>query len=359
MTWIGVTDRKRGHYDKGGLCDSNSTRHVGPLLERGTLLLEVRDINHGKSESLLSVSRAKPWPRTLAFQTLPGGGIGMIHRHNSEVIQAALKWSNPGGEPTVRVSYAWDAPNGWGRLAMERPGTCDAIQRPVHLPRPLVTDDLCDLVTKPPKLILSPDVVFAGISTDILPIGPMPSLHPTTPIATPTGYRPAGTLQRGDTVTTDTGDIVPVLHTVTQTVPAYGSFAPVRVRAPYFGLSQDIIVAPDQRLVLRGSEVEYTFGQEAVLVPARHLINGQAAQYYTTASTTEYVQMILPGQEAVVAAGCALESLYIGRIRRDAKRLDDSALAHIPSHLLPEHRRSARQVLTAFEAVTLVAQRAA
>lgn len=222
-----------------------------------------------------------------------------------------------------------------------------------------MTNDLRDIALAHPARTLSQEVLFSAISDEILPIGPMPSLHPATPIATPGGYRTAESLRRGDTVVTDNGDTVPVLHSVRHTVPARGSFAPVRLRAPYFGLQRDIVVAPEQRLVLEGSEVEYIFGQEAVLVPARHLVNGHAAMWHTCGTTTEYVQVVLPGHEALMAAGCAVESLYIGRIRRDADRLDASVLADVPSRLLPEHARPIHQVLGSFEAITLVDQRAA
>ncbi|MBY5933591.1 Hint domain-containing protein [Tateyamaria omphalii] len=359
MSWIGVTDHEDGRFSKTGLGPEKTAPCPSPLLERGTLMFETRVAGHQKPHDLFGISHPFPWPRELTFRAIPGGGIAMLHRHHTEVNHAAIRWADDGRTPTLRVTYAWDAPNGWGRLALERPEGNKIISRPVHMPRPLMKDDMRDVILAHPARTLSKEVLFAGISTDVLPVGPMPSLHPATPIATPGGYRPAGSLQRGDTVTTDTGDIVPVLHTVHHVVPARGSFAPVRLRAPYFGLHRDIVVAPEQRLVLKGSEVEYIFGQEAVLVPARHLVNGHAAIWNNTESTTEYVQVILPRHEALVAAGCALESLYIGRIRRDAERLDASVLADIPSRLLPEHARPIHQVLGSFEAITLVDQRAA
>ena len=107
---------------------------------------------------------------------------------------------------------------------------------------------------------LSKELLFAALATDIAPIGPMPTLHPQTPIATANGYCAAGDLQRGDTVLTNSGDIVPVLSIVRSRFPARGSFAPMRLHAPYFGLTQDIIVGAEQRLVMRGSDVEYNFG---------------------------------------------------------------------------------------------------
>ncbi len=359
MTWIGVNDHEDGRFSKTGLGKDTSITKLGPMLERGTLMFETQVAGHERPHELLGIAHPFPWPRELSFRAIPGGGIAMLHRHNTDITHAAIRWANDGRTHTLRVTYAWNAPEGWGRLALERPEGNRIVSRPVHMPRPFMTDDLRDVVLAHPARTLSQEVLFSALSDDILPIGPMPSLHPATPIATPGGYRPAEVLQRGDTVVTDSGDIVPILHTIRHTVPARGSFAPVRLRAPYFGLQRDIVVAPEQRLVLKGSEVEYIFGQEAVLVPARHLVNGHAAIWNTCGNTTDYVQLILPGNESLIAAGCAVESLYIGRIRRDAERLDASVLADVPSRLLPEHARPIHQVLGPFEAITLIDQRAA
>ncbi|WP_147111964.1 Hint domain-containing protein [Tateyamaria sp. syn59] len=359
MTWLGVTDRRAGRFASAGLGDNNQSNPVGPLIERGTLMFEVGTVDGAKPYDLIGISAAAPWRRALSFQSVPGGGIALLHRHGTNITQAAMRWPDDGCAQTTRVTYAWDAPNGWGRLALERPGTGDIRQRHVHLPRPLVADDMRDLMLADPARTLADDVLFAGVSTAIEPLGPMPSIHPDTPVATPGGYRPASDLQRGDTVITDKGETVPVLHAVRHTVPARGSFAPIRLRAPHFGLQRDIVVATEQRLVLRGSEVEYTFGQEAVVVAAKHLINGKGACRHSAASTVDYVQVILPGHDTLIAAGCALESLLIGRIRRDAARLDASILSGIPSRLLPEHACPFYHALSAFEATTLVDQRAA
>ncbi|MFC3118947.1 Hint domain-containing protein [Jhaorihella thermophila] len=101
-------------------------------------------------------------------------------------------------------------------------------------------------------------------------------LPPDTPIATPEGFRAAGALRRGDTVVTAGGEIAPVLHRLDRTVPAMGRFRPIRLRAPYFGLMRDIVIAPSQRLVVRGSEVEYLFNHEAAMIEAGHLAGGKS-----------------------------------------------------------------------------------
>jgi hypothetical protein len=152
---------------------------------------------------------------------------------------------------------------------------------------------------------------------------------------------------------------VPVLHRLSRRVPACGSFAPVRLRAPYFGLRQDITVAPSQRLVLSGSDVEYLFNQEAVLVEARHLVGGFAAISASAGPTITYTQLLLPEHQALIAAGCVAETLFVGRLRRQQDLLEASILNRLDRHGLPEHPRPVHPVLRAFEAIVLAESRAA
>jgi len=131
------------------------------------------------------------------------------------------------------------------------------------------------------------------------------------------------------------------------------------LRAPYFGLRQDIMVAPEQRLVITGTDVEYLFGKEAVLVPVRHLADGTSVRTCEAPTVVTYTQLILPGHETIQAAGCPLESLYIGRIRRKPDALEASLLAGIDRNILPEHAKPVYPVLQPYEAISLAKQRAA
>jgi hypothetical protein len=358
VTWIGLTDHVEGRFAPTGL-GPVKTAPPGEIISRGTVMFETRVAGNVRPHDLLSVTQHFPWARELAFRAVPGGGIAMVYKHHDDLTHGAIRWVGDGRPQTLRVAYAWDAGTGWARLSLEQPESTRVLHSEVPDPRPILTTDMRDMMLGTGARSVSREVLFAAVSTDVAPIGPMPSLHPGTPIATPTGYRAVGVLKRGDTVLTDEGHIVPVLHTVRHIVPARGSFAPVRLHAPYFELVRDIVVSPEQRLVLKGSEVEYIFGQEAVLVPARHLVNGYAASWVASQSVAEYVQVVLPGHEGILAAGAALESLYIGRIRRNSNHLSASVLAGIPSRLLPEHARPFHQVLRPFEAITLIEQRAA
>ena len=59
----------------------------------------------------------------------------------------------------------------------------------------------------------------------------------------------------------------------------------------------------------------------------------------------QYVQVVLPRHEALLAAGTAVESLYIGRIRRKPELLAASVLAGVSDRELPEHGAPVHQVL--------------
>ncbi len=260
---------------------------------------------------------------------------------------------------TLRITYTWDAPGNWARLAVERTDSDQVVLADVTAPRPLRIDDIRAMVERPDQRYLAPDIQYLAVSTQIEPVGPMPSLAAATPIATAAGYVPMVTLKRGDAVRTAAGTISPVLGIVSRTVPARGSFRPVRLRAPYFGLQRDLFVAPSQRLMITGSEVEYMFGKEAVLVRAGHLVGGMAAAYQDAGLLVTYKQALLPTCDPLDAAGASAESLFIGRLRRKPALLSASLLSGYDRSTLPDHGQTAHPVLRAFDAVVLAEQRAA
>jgi hypothetical protein len=364
MTWIGITDHQEGRFSVNGLgldrCDvAQVSLNEESVMPRGTLMVETRMSPNGRPQVLFGFKKTHPWERAFSLQAIPGGGIAMVYTDQSEVAHAAQSWKGSGRTDVVRITYAWDAPVGWGRFSLERPEEATFQSVTVTDPKPLSAHDLRQVILGHGPRDFSTDVVFAAVSDEIEPIGPSPTLSCDTPIATPFGFRPVSRLMRGDTVISQSSGVVPVLHQVTRTVPALGSFRPIRLRAPYFGLQQDIIAAPDQRLIIRGSEVEYNFGQEAVLVPARHLVNGYAAFYEAAEPIVQYTQLLLPEHEEINAAGSSIESLYVGRLRRKPVDLGASVLADASRNSLPEHAQPVFSVLRSYEAVMLVDQRAA
>jgi hypothetical protein len=364
MAWIALADHAEHRFSRSGLgCDAGTAPTArmadGGLLVRGSILMETRIASDGRPLQLLAYRGAPPWECSLSVQAIPDGGIALVVGLGRDVLHAAARIDGIGAGESLRITYSWDAPARWARLALERVGTGQIAMSDVAAPRPLPLAELRALVADRHMCAMDRHLKYLAISTEIEPIGPMPTMTAHVPVSTPWGNRDVAALKRGDVVTTSDGSLVPVLQTVRRVVPARGAFRPVRLRAPYFGLRQDVIVAPDQRLVLGGSEVEYMFGRERVLVPARHLVNGVSALHVSAGPTITYHDLILPGCEAVQAAGAPLETMFIGRIRRKPVMLKAGLLAGFDRNALPEHALSTYPVLRPFEAIMLAETRAA
>lgn len=364
MTWIAISDHENHTFSEQGIgarADDPWLLDDSPdaLLAKGSLVIETRlPVSH-RPRHLVYYANGGDWALHLSLQALPGGGLTLVLEQGGEILHQTINHSEAGRTDVLRITYSWDAPGRWGQLALERSDQDTVLLLPVASPKPLRVADARALMLPNSDRYLAPDVLFLALSDTIEPVGPMPSLSLDTPIATPVGYRAAGDIRRGDLVLTADGQSVPVLHRVNRTVPAAGCFSPVQLRAPYFGLRQEVRVAPSQRLVLSGADVEYLFGQESVLIPAQHLLGGNAVVPAETDRLITYTQLLLPSHETLIAAGMVVESLYIGRLRRKKAQLCASLLAGLDRSTLPEHGRSVFPVLRAFDATVLAEHRAA
>ncbi|SMO35930.1 Hint domain-containing protein [Thalassovita litoralis] len=366
MSWIGLTDKNTALFHMAGL-DSSAAPHracaPAQLLPRGTLMLETGIPAHDRPQTLLRFHHLHPWERGLSLQSLPDGAMVLVITQGDTVSHTVLHHGLIGQGHRLRVTYVWDAPARAGHLSIKAIGTGQHYLKAVHMPVPLSLGDLQAVFQSSRNVenwgALDPEVTFLALSDRPQPVGPMPTLAPDLPILTSQGYRPLDHVERGDLIVTPTREQVPVLANLRFRAPARGSFRPVRLRAPYFGLQRNITVAPDQRLCASGSDVEFLFGSPCVLVPARHLVNGVSASYADSGPLATWHQLLLPGSHAMIGAGAKLQSLYLGRMRRHAPKVAVSLLAGYDRSRLPEHASPPYPVLRPFEAVTLVQHRAA
>lgn len=361
MSWIGACTRHKGWFTTPAPDHTvQDPRHpLVELLPQGTLTIEARVTPEDRPQTLLSFDRCFPWPGRFSLQVLPGGSVVFIEAQGRDTTSAVLPCPYVDRTDVIRLSYSWDARANRARLAIERPEPDSLHMVHLDVARPMILTDMRDLMTRPHLTEIDADVMQIGLSDRIEPVGPRPGLLPQTPILTNEGERFVHTLKRGDLVMTDAGDLVPVLHVIRSEMPALGVFRPVCLRAGYFGLTRDLVLSSDQRIVLHGTDVEYMFGSEAVSIPARHLINDVSATYVDGPQKLALYQLVLPNHEAIIASGCPLESLYIGRMRRRPEKLSTSVLSDIDRSLLPEHAQPVWPVLKPFEAISLASARAA
>lgn len=362
MTWIALDDRRKCLFDPKGL--GGRATVTPPILDprralpRGTLMIETSLTGEERPERLIGFSATdRPAKRDFELRLVPGGGVTMVHAFGPDVRHIALEPKHGQQIVTLRITYSWDVSTHQARLSIEQPGDIGVATKTLDDPLPMLMSDLYMLFQS--DAARSNAMVFAALSTKVEPLGPAPSIAPNAPVATAFGWKGLGDLRRGDTVLGPEGFSEPVLYNIQRDVPAAGSFRPIRLRAPYFGLRGDVVVAPSQQIVISGSHVEYLYGCEAVRVPAAHLVNGTAARLAPTGPIVRYAAALMPHNERLTVAGGCFESLYIGRQRRNADLMRLSQLASAPRINLPEHRAPSEPVLDAFEAITLAELRAA
>ena len=137
---------------------------------------------------------------------------------------------------------------------------------------------------------------------------------PGTRIATPRGARPIEELKVGDIVVTRDHGLQPIRWIGSRTVPAYGRFAPVRIRAGVCtGQETDLVVSPQHRMLFQGYRAELLFGESEVLVAAAHLVDDHAVTQ-EEGGTVTYIHMMFDAHEIVYAEGAATESFHPGEV---------------------------------------------
>ncbi|MFZ1727592.1 MAG: Hint domain-containing protein [Albidovulum sp.] len=167
----------------------------------------------------------------------------------------------------------------------------------------------------------------ANVSVTTTALGP-PCFTAGTLIAVPGGTVAVETLAPGDLV--ETLDHGPqVLRWIGQRrVPATSDLAPVRFAVGALGNDAVLLVSPQHRMLLRGALAELYFGQDEVLVAAKHLIGSPGVTCQEQTEVT-YLHLLFDRHEIVFANGAPSESFHPGSIllaRDDALRREIMAI---------------------------------
>lgn len=321
---------------------------------RGTLWIEV-PLREGQGERILA--RHQDGESVFRIRLGASGIVSLLHGTADAVRHIELPPLARDGARTVLVSYAWDQSLDWARLSAETDRSVTARVAISADPLPLCADQLHAVFA---HIVASSEPgSFAALSDEVEPIGPNPTIFPETPVKTSLGLRPVRQIGRGDVVADSSTDLHPVLQVLHRRLPAAGRFRPVRLRAPFFGLRADVIVAAEQQLIVSGIDVAYMFGHEAVRITAGDVTGTRAAHFEDLGQTVDYCGLLLPRASTLDLSGAAFAGLNIGRLRRRRAQLDHTLFAAHPADCLPEHGAPAGPAITPFEAVTLIDTRAA
>jgi hypothetical protein len=239
----------------------------------------------------------------------PRGGLAVLIRQGDRV--ARHRMSGPLPLPPsgiMRMTLTSDPGAGRWSLRIEAPGTAHA--RTTRGRDPLPLGPFVAMTAKGAGLTCHPSVLWFGLARgDGMP-QPDPWIGPATPVDTPQGSRAAATLRAGDIVTTLAGPR-PLAGITPCETPVSGSLAPVRLRAPWFADSADLIVSHHQPVMLAGVAVEYLFGEDAVLAEAGMLAGDTAAIRDARPGVLIGLSLALapesdPLAAVILADGCAL-----------------------------------------------------
>lgn len=130
-------------------------------------------------------------------------------------------------------------------------------------------------------------------------------------IATPAGLVPVEALAPGDMVLTRDDGAQPLRWIGRRRVAAAGDFAPIAFAPGALGDHGAVKLSPEHRVLLTGARAEVLFGEEEVLVAAKHLVN-DATIRRQTGGMVEYLHLMFDRHQVIWAEGLPSESFFPG-----------------------------------------------
>lgn len=275
------------------------------MLPRGMFILELMLPLIGP---LVLLDHAQTDPksgRSLGFSVFhdPDRGLILMQRQGKRLLRHILPEPLEGESGLVRISYQWDVLSCHWQLSADMMNGSDILQAQGVDP---VLWSVADMVALCAAGQQHPSVLWYGVTKRTAPPAPHPWIGQRTPIDTPQGPVAAGLLRAGDLVTTLDGSPQRIVSTQHLRVPGRGAFAPILLRAPYFGTTQDLLVSSGQAICLQGTSVEYLYGEDRVLAFAHHMADGIAAFADNRRSVLTGVSLHFGTPTLVTANGCGL-----------------------------------------------------
>jgi hypothetical protein len=325
-SWVALSDREEV---LGGAA-------AGPILTTGTFILEF-DLPLTGPTVLLDFQAIEAWSRVFSVFADEEAGIIVMHRQGSRMVRHVL----PGPlklclDGTARIVFSWDGPAKSWTLQLEQSQTGTGARTRGRNPMPLLRDDLVALSVRSGRGVRHSSVLWYGAKLGQSPPTRAPWIGLQTPLQTAGGPVAAGYLREGDLLQTADGDLRPVLSLRRMDLPSRGTFSPILLRSPYFGVRTDLLVSSDQLIAMAGAEVEYLFNEEQVLAEAGRLTDGRAAMKSLRNAVTSCMSIDMGDPVLLVADGCHLLSHN-----------------HAGSLLRPE---APCRIIQGYEAIPLIAQ---
>ncbi|MFY0693004.1 MAG: Hint domain-containing protein [Paracoccaceae bacterium] len=139
-----------------------------------------------------------------------------------------------------------------------------------------------------------------------------------TRINTPTGAKPISDLKTGHVILDAMGNEATVRHVLA----APSTRNALYMRAPYFGLDQDLVIGSDHRVMITSELAEYMFGEDTVLLPVWALKDDLKVRHVELSSSDGLFQLQLDTEQPIMIGNCPVDSLRktehpVGRVLTD------------------------------------------
>lgn len=134
---------------------------------------------------------------------------------------------------------------------------------------------------------------------------------PGVRIRTPDGTVKIETLDVGDLVVTKDNGPQPVRWIGKREVDARGEHAPIHFAKGAIGNRRPLLVSPQHRFLIRDWRAPLYFGQDEVLIAAKHLVNGDTIAR-SPRDTVTYLHLLFDQHEIIYAEGVTTESFHPG-----------------------------------------------
>ncbi|WP_425043903.1 Hint domain-containing protein [Primorskyibacter sp. S87] len=151
--------------------------------------------------------------------------------------------------------------------------------------------------------------VNANFYTGLSEVPPVPCFVAGTLIETVDGPRPVETLQAGDLVLTRDNGPQAIRWTGGRQVPARDTLRPIRIRAGAYGTRRDLMISPQHKMLVSGWKAELLFGENEVLVAAKHLVDDISVRPASGLERVSYHHLLFDRHEVIYAEGAETESL--------------------------------------------------
>ena len=148
----------------------------------------------------------------------------------------------------------------------------------------------------------------------------VPCFTPGTQITTAEGLKSVETLQAGDLVLTrDRGfqaiEWIGQKHIAARELQQMDNLRPIKISAGALGSSmpeRDLIVSPNHRVLIQSDVAAQMFGQDEVLVAAKHLVHLDGVRVLGAQADVTYVHFMCAQHEVVLSDGAWTESFQPG-----------------------------------------------